>query len=295
MTAGGEITGGNIFWVHSGTGNNNNSGLDPDTPLASIDYAIGKCTASKGDVIYAMAGHTENLSGATSCVADVAGISIVGLGNGANRPLLTSTATDGDIIVSADNVKIANIQFASGIASLVNFIKINANNCTIEDCDFSTVSTYVALCFISLTTTYDNLTVRRCKFSQVTDPGGTDSNAETGIIYCVDSENIFLEDIYFVGNFETAFFHNKTTKVQNLWMRRIYGYNALATCVPIQLVAASTGGITDSLIITPGATDIAVANIVGVIGDNFFIGRDANFGNDSGGGQLAAFGDAEAS
>jgi hypothetical protein len=294
---GGEYTTGNVFFVDSGIGlDDPNWGSSPEEPFDTIDYAIGQCTASNGDIIYVMPGHTESIAAASGINADVAGISIVGLGNGSNRPLITlGTATAATFNVGAADVKIKNLQFTSAIDSLGNFIVVGANGCTIEDCKFYTASTFEAICFINLTTTYDNLTVRRCEFLQPTDPGGTDAAASTGIIYCVDSENIYLEDIWFVGNFETGFFHNKTTKCQNLWMRRIYGYNALSTAVPITLVAASTGGITDSLITSPNATDIAIANIVGVVSDNFFIGRTANFGNDSGGGQLAAFGDAEAS
>lgn len=296
---GGEYTTGNQFFVDSGIGVDDagtGHGTHPDKPFASIDYAVGQCVSNNGDIVWAMPGHTETISAASGINADVAGISIIGMGNGSNRPLITlGTDTAATVNVGAANVRIKNLVFTSAIDSLAVFIVVGANDCVIEDCKFYTANTYEAVCFISLTTTYDNLTVRRCQFLQPTDPAGTDAAAGTGIIYCVDSENIFLEDIYFVGNFETGFFHNKTTKCQNVWMRRIYGYSALSTAVPITLVADSTGGITDSLITSPNATDIAVANIVGVPGDKFFLGRTANFGNDSGGGQLAAFGDAEAS
>lgn len=290
-----DITTGNIFFVDSGIGTDSNNNGSVEAPFATIDYAIGKCTASNGDIIYVMPGHAETISGASGVALDVAGVSIVGLGNEDNRPTLTYSATDSTTVISADDCRIKNIKFVSNINSLVVFVTVTANDTILEDLKFVTSSTKEAINFIGLTTTYDGLTVRRCQFLQPTDPEGTDAAAGTGIIYCVDSENIFLEDIYFVGNFETGFFHNKTTKCQNVWMRRIYGYSALSTAVPITLVADSTGGITDSLITSPGATDITVAKIVGVPGDKFFIGRTANFGNDSGGGQLAAFGDAEAS
>ncbi len=77
---------GDIFFVHSGTGTDGAGyGQNPDSPVATIDYAIGLCTDSKGDVIYVMPGHNEGLGNAQIAV-DVAGISIIGLGRGSAAP-----------------------------------------------------------------------------------------------------------------------------------------------------------------------------------------------------------------
>ena len=55
-------------------------GKNPDAPTATIDYAVGLATASKGDVIYVMPGHNETIAAATSLVIDKIGLSIIGLG-----------------------------------------------------------------------------------------------------------------------------------------------------------------------------------------------------------------------
>ena len=94
-------TTGDVYFVHSSTGNANNTGLTPSDALATIDGAINKCTASQGDIIIVMPGHAENIAAATSLVVDVAGISIIGLGRGRNRPVLSFTNTAGRIPVSA--------------------------------------------------------------------------------------------------------------------------------------------------------------------------------------------------
>lgn len=288
VDASGAITSGNVFWVDSSTGSNNNTGLDPDWPLATIDYAIGKCTASKGDVIYVMPGHTEAVSAASGISCDVAGVSIIGLGNAGNRPLITlGTATTATVNVSAQNVLIKNLQFTSAINDLAVFIVVAANNTTIEDCKFYTANTYEAFCFISLTTTYDYLTVRRCQFIQPTDPAGTDAAAGTGVFYFVDSEYITIEDCQFVGYFETAIFHNKTTAANQVWVRRCYGYQYLSTAVIGELVEGMTGGDIGSLYINPNATDVTTAQLFGTESTTYFIA--SYFGNDSGGGQGAVF------
>src|SRR3972149_5631068 len=77
---------GDTFFVHSGTGTDGAGyGKNPDAPVATIDYAIGLCTANKSDVIYVLPGHNEGLGNAQIAV-DKAGVSIIGLGHGADRP-----------------------------------------------------------------------------------------------------------------------------------------------------------------------------------------------------------------
>src|SRR3990167_1275260 len=74
---------GAIFFVdstHAAKADAVGGGRSPDRPLATIDYAIGLCTASKGDVIYVMPGHAENLTAADGIDCDIAGITIVEIG-----------------------------------------------------------------------------------------------------------------------------------------------------------------------------------------------------------------------
>src|SRR5690349_3795433 len=77
---------GDIYFVGSGvTGATDAAGYGktPDAPFATLDYAIGQCTASQGDVIYLLPGHTETT---TAIALDVAGVRIIGLGWGRIRP-----------------------------------------------------------------------------------------------------------------------------------------------------------------------------------------------------------------
>src|SRR3990172_3618867 len=82
------VTTGKIWFVDSVTGGNGNSGKDPQHALATIDYAVGLCTANKGDYIIVMPGHNEAIISATSLVSDVEGVAIQGLGVGRSRPTL---------------------------------------------------------------------------------------------------------------------------------------------------------------------------------------------------------------
>jgi pectin methylesterase-like acyl-CoA thioesterase len=279
-----------VFFVDSnGGGSTTSGGLTPESAFTTIDSAIGACTASKGDIIYVMPGHAETLTAAAGIDADVAGISIIGLGNGSNTPTITlGTVVGTDVDIDADNITIKNLRFVSDINDLTTFIDCNSNYFTIEDCDFVTSSAKEAICFIDMATTKDYLTVRRCRFEQPTDPAGTDGGAGTGAIYLVDSEYILVEDCWFQGNFETAIIHNKTTKCRYLWVKNCHGIQALSGAEPFQLVADVDGGVYGGMFITPAETAVTEATLVGTIGDKFFVSPTTGFGNDGAAGGQGA-------
>jgi hypothetical protein len=112
---------GSRFFVQATTGTDRaDYGRNPDAPVASLDYAIGLCTASKGDIIYLMEGHAETT---TAIALDVAGVSIIGLGVGRNRPTLTSTAAATDLInVTAANCRIRNVRLVGAASACTSLL-----------------------------------------------------------------------------------------------------------------------------------------------------------------------------
>lgn len=127
---------GDVFWVDSGAGSNGNKGTF-DRPFGTIDYAIGKCTASNGDVIFVKPGHTETISAAGGIAADVAGVAIIGLGKGSLRPTITlDTAATADLDVSAANVTLHNLLFSAAFADITHIIDVTATDCHIDMCEF---------------------------------------------------------------------------------------------------------------------------------------------------------------
>jgi hypothetical protein len=95
---------------------------DGDTRVfSSLETAINDSAvvASRGDVIFLTPGYTQTISGATSLDFDKAGIQIIGLGNGSNKPTFTFTATDSRIDVTAANIKLQNVRLVAGVADIV--------------------------------------------------------------------------------------------------------------------------------------------------------------------------------
>lgn len=95
---------------------------DPDGVarlFATVDEAIGNCTSNGGDMILVLPGHTETVT-ATSIACDVAGVKIIGLGSGENRPTFTFGAAAATITVSAANVSWENCRFVANFADVVS-------------------------------------------------------------------------------------------------------------------------------------------------------------------------------
>lgn len=127
---------GEVFWVNSATGSDGNKGTR-DRPFSTLDYAIGRCTANNGDIIMVMPNHAETITGAGGITADVAGITIIGMGTYNQRPrFLMDAGTTVSFLVSAADVAVKNCVFAAGHADIVTCFDVTAVGFTLEDCEF---------------------------------------------------------------------------------------------------------------------------------------------------------------
>lgn len=128
---------GDVFWVDSGAGSNGNKGTY-DRPFSTIDYAVGRCTANNGDLILVKPGHTETVIAAAGLALDVAGITIIGIGDGADTPVIALTTADtADVDIDAANVTIENLHFTSGFADIAVCLDVNATDFTARNCRFT--------------------------------------------------------------------------------------------------------------------------------------------------------------
>ena len=117
---------GQVFWVDStstvvkgGVGSSDGNPGTYQKPFATLDFAVGRCTANRGDVIYLKPGHTETIGAAAAVDLDVAGITVIGLGTGTLQARLDYTATAGTVEVNADNISIVNVNFHANVPAVV--------------------------------------------------------------------------------------------------------------------------------------------------------------------------------
>ncbi len=167
---------GNVFWVNSSGGSNSAAGTVRD-PFSTLDFAIGKCVADNGDVIMLAPNHAETITSVGGITADVAGITIIGLGSNNQRPrFLMDGADTVTFAVSAADVTIRNCVFASGHADIATcFALSTAVGFWCDDCEFVENTTNEDWLSIITSTgatgTANGLKVTNCKWLQASTSG----------------------------------------------------------------------------------------------------------------------------
>jgi hypothetical protein len=168
---------GNVFFVDSAVGTDSAGyGLHPDAPFATLDFAVGQCTANQGDVIFVLPGHAETIIADSGVDIDVAGVTVIGLGKGAARPTFTFTTNVGaDFKLAAANVRAENILFVAGIDALTGPIEVSAADCAVIDCEYrdDDDNSYETTDVLVTTTAADRILVDNFKYVHDGGSGGT--------------------------------------------------------------------------------------------------------------------------
>lgn len=166
-----HFTTGNIYWVDDGGTDSSDYGLEPDYPVATLEYAITNLvTANQGDIIYIKPGHAETLTGDSAIDIDIAGIKIIGLGKGSNRPtFLLDGSNAADIEIAANSIWLENMIFKSGHLDVTSCFDMGAaTDFTVVDCEFieNTTNENFLTIFSTLGTANanDRLTISGCKY-----------------------------------------------------------------------------------------------------------------------------------
>jgi hypothetical protein len=135
-----RICTGDVYFLNSsksGAADDPGNGKDPDKPFNTLDYAIGKMTASNDDLLVIGAGHSETITGAGGITFDKAGITVIGLGKYDTRPVfLMDGGTTVTALVTAANVTLENVVFKVGHADIAVCFTITAKGFHIKDCEF---------------------------------------------------------------------------------------------------------------------------------------------------------------
>jgi hypothetical protein len=116
---------GAIFFVSSGSGSSTYDGSTPDTALATVAQALSLCTASAGDTIYLMPGHNEGIGNA-QLTWNVAGVRIIGLGQGSTVPRIDFDHANASIDITANGVLVRNIRLLPSVTAVLVGIDVNA-------------------------------------------------------------------------------------------------------------------------------------------------------------------------
>lgn len=233
---------GQVFWVDSNGGSNGNKGTF-DRPFATIDYAVGRCNASKGDIIMVKAGHVETVTAAGGLALDVAGITVQGLGNHRNRPTISfGTATTASMTVSAANISVDNVRFTGDIDALVGPINVDAAGFSLTNWTYTDV-TGQATDVVLTTANADRMELAFFEFD-----GASAAGANAGIAI-VGGDGIKIHDFIADGNFAVGFIDIRTTATTDLkvWNCPSFRTRNSADIFIVDTVTGSTGTIGPNL------------------------------------------------
>ena len=203
---------GEVFWVNNssvlaknGVGGSDSNDGSYRRPFATIDYAIGKCTASRGDIIAVMPGHEEDIAAAAGITLDVAGVAIVGLGPASLRPKITFSDTASTFVVSAANCSLSNLWFDAQVAECVTGISATAaaDGFSMENClstENANDGTHNFVDVITFATGANDLSWINCTFI------GNDTNNDA-FITGVAHDQFYVDNCRFYANVAQAAAH----------------------------------------------------------------------------------------
>lgn len=167
-----------VYYVSSVTGADSvgNYGTTWKKPFATVEYATNQCTG--GEAIVLLHNHAETIAAADGWDLDVAGVTVIGLGDGAYMPEFTFSATESEIVIGAANVTIENVRLIAGISSITMGISVEADgdNFTLRNCVFPkpTTNSWEFLDAIDVADGANDIRIEGCEYYN--DEGGAAPN-----------------------------------------------------------------------------------------------------------------------
>lgn len=238
----------------------------------------GDVVADRGDVILLAPGHAETVSSAGAIDLDIAGVSIVGLGQGSLRPTFTFSGVVGaDMDIDAANISIENCIFdLTGVDALAAPIDVNAANFTFRNNLVIQASASAQATLAILTdANASGMVVEGCTFT------GTGDAGATAAIRIVGGSQITIKGNSFMGAYGAGVgaIENLTTLTTRLYVVGNLINNLTASSTKaIVAIAGTTGQISGNhMQILSGTAPITAAGMSWV-GANYYAAALATAG-----------------
>lgn len=196
---------GRVFYVDATNGTSTNDGLSWETALTTVDAAVGKCVASRGDVIYMAPWHAESEAGVDTAIwtMDISHVSLIGLRQGRQMPTFTFTDDGAVANVTGANCLVKNCKFVSGVVDLASALTLGAasDGTIIDGCHFFDGGTDALemVLAITLTALASDITITNCVFN--TTPAGSGTLA--GIFAAGAADRLNITHCQFFGDWNT--------------------------------------------------------------------------------------------
>jgi len=192
---------GNVFWVDSNGGGGPRGTFN--SPFLTLDAALDRCTANKGDTIMIKPLHAETVTGAGGITLDKAGVNIVGLGTYDDRPTFLMDGSTITGLVTAANTTISNCKFVAGHSDIAVAFLVTAKGFTMESCHFegNTTDENFVNC---VTVSAANNDADGCRLLGNTMEYGVDDGALNPINFLKDTRDVKIIGNSILGDFDTT-------------------------------------------------------------------------------------------
>jgi len=234
--AGGSI--GDVFYCDDG-----GSDSGAATTWATAETSLKDCydKASAGDIVMVAPAHSETLANA-QIAFDTAGVMVIGIGDGADMPMIDFQHGNSSIDVTGASNTIKNMNFYSSTAATDIGIEVTAADFTIEDCLFNDVGTYQFTICIDLDDEAENCTIRRCRLESITgQTGATSAIAATDDVV----NRLIIEDCHIWGDFDNGGLYSSKANT-NALIRNNSITNNESGDHAIEFTAAMTGDLVNN-------------------------------------------------
>ena len=251
---------GNIFYVDDAGAGGTTGGFSPEAAVTTLDAANNLAVASNGDLVIALPGHNETIGAAAAWVCDIAGLTYIGLGRGANRPTLSfATATTADVDITAAAVTLCNFLCTNDLDAIAVAFVVTGADCAMLNMEWRD-GTGNALVMASFSATADRPLIDGLFFtgSQTIGSGAGITNS---VLVFIGNDNPVVRNSTIITRADIALIECRTTAVVRLEV-----YNC--RLMNLDNRAAGTAGT---------AVEDVVTGSTGLIGPDLFIvlGADA--------------------
>ena len=269
-------------------------GDSPQKPFATIDYAVGQCVAARGDVIFVLPGHVESITAAAGLDLDVAGITILFLGDGVTRGTIRfGTAVGADMDVDAANITLGakgydlGPRFLANIDALTGPIDVNSARFRMYGAKWYDGTTINTTDCVVADADADNMEIEDFEFVD----GNAAGTQKQSFIQVAGATGVILRKIKCTGDFGTGIVENGTAWIDALLEDLVLDNASVTPTVALLLQATSTGWVRNSSLRVASGTTGYTANNDMQFDSVTVIGTDAEAG---GAGAIGSTSDAAA-
>jgi len=230
---------GNVYFVDSGATNaaDNPGAGTREQPFATVNWPMSNnnspLTNNRGDILLVHPRHVETVTAAGGLNLNRARASVIGMGNGAQKPQINFTTVVGaDMDVSAAGILMWNFLFTGGLDALTGPIDVNAPDFSLLDCEYRDVTGQCTDCIVA-DANADRLMIDGLVYRGAVAAGTNAAIALTGM------ESPTIRNFWIDGNFAVGGIDVRTTALTDLTVRD--GYFRTRNNADIFLIDTITG------------------------------------------------------